>query len=608
MQFNVENDLRIGRIIEVSGTSIKVELDDNLLSLTRTYKGKVYAIGQMASIVKIHSGRTILFATVRLLRMKSEVDVENNVVKLGDDARILEADLLGQGKWNNREHRLEYSRGVELYPLPLQSVYLMTDDELNSLYKGAENNKDSDYNPAVPIGIYAGTNQECRADINKLFGNHCAILGSTGSGKSGTVAAILHSVLEHNEGKLHPRIIMIDPHGEYGKAFSNRSIVYKAYSEVGTSNFGVHIKLPYWLMTSDEFRTLVIGKTEFEATALNNIVYEALGYARMIQAGIINPVNENPEGETIPELCDGKTEKDRLNFDRDKPIPFKLEDFLHHIDKVQGRKPNNTSDLPASDSQRKRINDIKRKINILRSNPQLDFIMREYEESMITLSDVIAQLVGKYGGIEDDVNFKIIDISGLPNEVAGLLTALISRIIFQYKLRQSREQRENDPVLLVCEEAHRYVPEQGEAQYKEAQNAIRRIAKEGRKYGIGLMLISQRPSDVEKTVLSQCSSWIILRLTNTTDQSYVSSFIPDNLSGLTKILSSLTRREAIFVGEAASIPSRIKVRKLSETQLPDSADIDFVKGWSKPLLSSEDIKDVIDKWIPESMTKVIQKV
>ena len=190
----------------------------------------------------------------------------------------------------------------------------------------------------------------------------------------------------------------------------------------------------------------------------------------------------------------------------------------------------------------------------------------------------------------------VIDISGLPNEIAGILTALISRLVFQYKLWQSNEDRKKNPILLVYEEAHRYVPNSGKAQYKEAQIAVRRIAKEGRKYGIGLMLVSQRPADLEKTVLSQCASWIIMRLTNSTDQSYISSFLPDNLTGLTKTLPSLTRREAIFVGEASLIPSRIKIRELKEEELPDSSDIDFVSGWRNNLPSEDDIKKSIRKF------------
>ncbi len=232
----------------------------------------------------------------------------------------------------------------------------------------------------------------------------------------------------------------------------------------------------------------------------------------------------------------------------------------------------------------------------MRTNPQLNFLVNEYNEaSSLKISKTISQFIGIVEK-ENNKHIRVIDISGLPNEVAGLLTAIIARLLFQYKLWQNKEERKKDPLLLVCEEAHRYVPNYGEAQYKEAQSAIRRIAKEGRKYGIGLMLVSQRPSDVESTVLSQCNSWIILRLTNSNDQSHVSSFLPDSLSGLTRILSSLTRREAVFVGEAAALPSRIKIRKLEKEQLPDSDDIDFVEGWSNKLLDDKEIEKVTDKW------------
>ena len=602
-QFKAINDLRIGKIIEVNGTSIKVELDPNLTDLTHSHDGRVYSIGQMASIIKIHFGRKILFAYVRLLRMSSEIELETGQISKtfpSGDSRILEADLFGQGSWEENKNLLLFTRGVEIYPLPLQSVYLMTNEELDSLYRGAEKSADeTTTNPIIPIGTYVGSIQKCRANINKLFGHHCAVLGSTGSGKSGTVAAIIHSILEHKTNdnkKLHPRIIIIDPHGEYGKAFTNHSIVFKAYSEASKSESNFEeLALPYWLMTADELRSLLIGKTEFEATTENNIIYEALTYARMVHAGIVKEVSSNPVGGVIPDLCDGKTEDNRLNFDRDKPIPFKLSDLTHHIDKVQGRKLNEINELPPRDKDRLRIESILKKIRILRSNPQLNFLLKDFDETTSKISEIIAQLVGLEKD-KTDIDIRVVDISGLPNEVAGLLTAIIARLLFQYKLWQNRTEREKDPILLVCEEAHRYVPNFGEAQYKEAQSAIRRIAKEGRKYGIGLMLVSQRPSDVESTVLSQCNSWVILRLTNSNDQNHVSNFLPDSLAGLTRILSSLTRREAIFVGEAAALPSRIRIRELEQAQLPDSSDIDFVKGWGNELLNSDDIKKITDKW------------
>lgn len=601
--YRLVNELRIGKILEVNGTAIRVELDGDLNDLTRTIDGRVYPIGQMASVIKIHFGNKILFAYVRMLRMRSEINYENDQppISPSDDSRVLEADLFGQGTWNSTKKKLKFTRGIETYPLPLQAVYLTTNEELEHLYVSAETSLEAGAtSPLVSIGTYVGgTNAICRADIDKLFGHHCAVLGSTGAGKSGTVAAILHAVLEHetpDNKKLRPRIVLIDPHSEYANAFGNRAIVYKAYTEASaTGDDAKQLKLPYWLMSSDEFRSLVIGKTEHEATAQNNIVYDALNYARMVQGGIVISLGDNPNGAAIPELAEGHTEEERLAFDKDKPIPFKLSEFINHVDKVQGRKNDKQDLLPPSDSTRKRIEGILNKLRILRANPQLRFLLDEYSDASPSIQTALAQFVGSQAG-DGQQDIRIIDISGLPNEVAGPLTAVIARLLFQYKVWQTKDEREKDPVLFVCEEAHRYVPNHGEAQYKEAQEAIRRIAKEGRKYGLGLMLVSQRPSDVESTVLSQCNSWFVMRLSNASDQEHVARFLPDSLVGLTKILSSLTRRETIFVGEAAALPSRVRIKELSKEKLPASADISFANGWSLDPISEENLTTITARW------------
>lgn len=597
--FSENTNLRIGSIIEVNGTSIKVKLDDSLSDLNRTFEGRVYSIGQMASIIKIHFGRKTIFAFVRMLRMSSEVELLNGSrIHPSDDSRILEADLFGEGSWSETKKILSFSRGVETYPLPLQSVYLTTKDELEAIYLGAEKSAEKS-TALLAIGTYVGSNSAiCRANMDKLFGNHSAVLGSTGSGKSATVAAILHSVLDHKtdqENSLKPRIVLFDPHGEYAKAFSNKAIVYKAYSESSNSSDKTQmLKLPYWLMSSDELRSLIIGKTEHEATSQNNILYEAISYARMVQSGIVESFN-NPMGNEQPKPCSGKSEEDILVFDRDKPLPFRWSELVKHMTEVQGRKEGKTEQRTASDTERQKIEAILKKLRVLRSNPQLKFIMDDYSTDSPNLTDVLTQFVGEIEG-HNGQNLRLIDISGLPNEVSGPLTALISRLLFQYKLWQTPEERREDPILLVCEEAHRYVPNHGEAQYKDAQDSIRRIAKEGRKYGLGLMLVSQRPSDVESTVLSQCNTWIVLRLTNSNDQEHVSKFLPDNLSGLTRILSSLTRREAIFVGEAAALPARIKIRELEKDKLPDSADISFSEGWMKDLFTQNKLNEIAKRW------------
>jgi DNA helicase HerA-like ATPase len=310
----------------------------------------------------------------------------------------------------------------------------------------------------------------------------------------------------------------------------------------------------------------------------------------MVTAGIVQAVQSGALGDSAEVFAAGKSESDSAGFDRDRPIRFEFEEFINHIDWVQGRKAGKVDSLSQSD--RKSHDSILDKLTVLRTDPRLKFLMNSGPQEL-SLADVIDQ----FTGAPDDKTLKIIDISGLPNEVAGPLAALISRLLFNYKVWQSREEREKDPLLLVCEEAHRYVPNFGDAQYKEAQEAIRRIAKEGRKYGIGLMLVSQRPSDVESTVLSQCNSWIIMRLTNANDQEHVSRFLPDSLLGLTRIVSSLSRREAIFVGEAAVLPSRIKITELSEEKLPGSQDISFVAGWNTPPLSKTEIETVVSRWL-----------
>ncbi|MDP2363012.1 MAG: ATP-binding protein, partial [Ignavibacteria bacterium] len=291
----------------------------------------------------------------------------------------------------------------------------MTNEELDKLYESAENLHDKkDNNHIIPIGTYVGSNQKCRANINKLFGHHCAILGSTGSGKSGTVAALIHSILNHKlpeDKSLNPRIIIIDPHGEYGKAFKDSSIIYKAYSEASNTTSDINeLVLPYWLMTGDEFRSLIIGKTEHEATSQNNIVYDALSYARMVNNGIVKTLGSDPDGASPLEMCVGIDESRKYNFDRDKPLPFYLSDFISHIDKVQGRKPGKKEEL-AQTAGRDKIDGILKKIRVLQSNPQLNFLLNELNVDTPKIHEIIMQLIGE---VKDKANknLRIIDISG----------------------------------------------------------------------------------------------------------------------------------------------------------------------------------------------------
>jgi DNA helicase HerA-like ATPase len=212
------------------------------------------------------------------------------------------------------------------------------------------------------------------------------------------------------------------------------------------------------------------------------------------------------------------------------------------------------------------------------------------------ISDTLPSVLQQFFGDGDPI--RIVDLSGVPNEVAGAASSVIARMLFSVKLWQTVEERMASPVLLVCEEAHRYVPNKGEAQYEAAQEAIKRLAKEGRKYGIGLMLVSQRPSEVEATVLSQCNSWLVMRITNDSDRNQVQGILPDSLAGLTKVLSGLRRREAIFAGQAAILPSRILITDLVKAgkALPRSQDINFDDGWQNDPMTVEALASVGKRW------------
>lgn len=605
--FMPSDELRIGQVVEVSGVSIKVEISNTISELTRTYEGRVYPIGQIGSMVKIHYGRKIIFGIITMLRMRSEELIEvGQPVGSDSDQRLMEVQLLAEGDWTPSKRHLNFKRGIKTYPLPQQGVYLLTNEETGLVYRSAEGESPGEFSPLVPFAVYSSTEStKCRANINKMFGMHCAVLGSTGSGKSGTVAAIIHSILEHkiDDKEISPQIVIIDPHGEYGAAFEGRSICFRAYDISDGGDGQVVIKLPYWLMSKDEFTNLVIGKTEFSATSQHNVIQKALSHARMVAAGIIK---KSPDkfGDDLPNfdqqtLCDGHRDLEILEFDIDKPRPFSLDEFENHIKYVQGGRYSKSKheSNSASELSKLSIPSILDKLSVLRKDSRLAFMMGEWrdQEEQLELHEIINQFVGAKEA--HNQHARIIDISGLPNEVAGPLTGLIARILFQYKLFQNQAEKEKDPLLLVCEEAHRYVPDKGEAQYAVAQQAIRRIAKEGRKYGIGLMLVSQRPADVDSTVISQCGTWVVLRLTNSADQQHVARFLPDGLSGMVSALPVLSQQEAIFVGEGAALPSRIKIDDLPKGKLPRSNTIPFAQGWANESITLEEIKVITDRMI-----------
>ncbi|MEO1020164.1 MAG: ATP-binding protein, partial [Pseudomonadota bacterium] len=277
-----------------------------------------------------------------------------------------------------------FDRGVRNSPLPLQAVYLVKSSETRRLYSAIEKRSGEGLDRFISFGAYVGDESiACHADMDKLFGQHFAVLGSTGSGKSTAVSAILHAVLDHkaveNRPQASPRVIIIDPHGEYGQAFGDRAVVYRAYDETGTESAPERaVKLPYWLMSSDEFRRLVVGKGEFEATSQANVVYKALAHARMHHAGLViaaddparlTDVQQHPD---LPRVAPGVDSADIAKFDRDWPLAFDLDEFRKHIEVAQNKRLMSGVWKPLTDGDyQKNFSSILDKLSVLRLDSRI---------------------------------------------------------------------------------------------------------------------------------------------------------------------------------------------------------------------------------------------
>ena len=373
----IEN-LSIGTIIEVDGSHIIAELHPGLTELSRVYGGETYAIGQFGSILRIHFGRRMIYALVGRLRMKADYELElGSTSTATSDERVVEAELFGEGEWIRDRAgilQLRFERGVANYPLPQQTVYLTPKTDLQSIYGHT-------YRTVIELGEHVGSGgSPCLADLNELLGKHTAILGSTGAGKSGAVAAILHSILERGQQRRYenwnPLIVILDPHNEYGSAFSE-------HSRLSTDDGS--LELPYWLLNLQETINLIIGKTEFVATSQSNIIKSALLDARTEGA---RQLGLETESITV-----------------DSPVPYDLERLRQYINQ----------DKPRQASRQESHNSILQKLDVLQADGRLRFLMTAWNaDTSDPFPDVVAKLLGL--GAQP----RVVDLSGVPNEVAGV--------------------------------------------------------------------------------------------------------------------------------------------------------------------------------------------
>jgi hypothetical protein len=523
----------IGQIVEIGGSGAQIEMvSRRLVELASDPDPSIAMSGQVGSQIKIASGRRWLLANVRRLKV---TDAEAGVV-------AAEIDFLGEGDEDAQTGRLvNFKRGITSYPIPGSKAYPVAGEDLKQMFA-------ADERAHIEIGtVYPTKDVRAALYVDALLGKHFALLGSTGTGKSTAAALIMHRICDLSpEG----HIVMVDPHGEYSAAF-------KGHGEL----FNVdNLAMPYWLMNFEEHCEVFVTSQGAERQRDMDILAKCL-----LQARARNRAAEGLSKLTV-----------------DAPIPYALSDLTAAITHEMGLLNKATDTAPYMR--------LKGKIDELKSDPRYQFMF-----SGMLVADSMGAFIAKIFRLPARGKpISIIDVSGVPTDIVSVVVAVLSRLVFDYAIwSRSEAQR---PVLLICEEAHRYIPSDKTSSGQAVRKVLERIAKEGRKYGVSLGLITQRPSDLAEGVLSQCGTIIAMRLNNERDQHFVKSAMPEGARGFLDVIPALRNRECIVCGEGVSIPIRVSFDDLERDRRPASSDPLFSELWRQTGDEEAMVARVVKRW------------
>jgi hypothetical protein len=405
-------------------------------------------------------------------------------------------------------------------------------------------------------------------DGNKLFQRHAALFGSTGTGKSWAVATILERAKELPSSN----IILFDLHGEYKSLNYAKHLRIAGPDDLGNQDPSV-LFLPYWLLNAEEMQSMFVDRSEFSAHNQVMVFQEAVTGAKK-------------------EVLKKENKTEVLNsFTIDSPVPFSLDSVISRIDELNTEMVQGAKGL----RQGKFFGQFSRflvRINSKINDKRYGFLYQSPKElhQYNALYQIAEMLMGFTERGKEKNQIKVVDFSEVPAEILPVIVGLVARLVYQVQFWMESDKRQ--PIVFVCDEAHLYLPQKADANplEKRALENFEKIAKEGRKYGVGLLVVSQRPSDVSETILSQCNNFIALRLTNDRDQGVVKKLLPDSMEGFTELLPILDIGEALIVGDSVLLPTRVKLSP--PQQKPLSATVDFWDEWSKEDKRSDIIQAV----------------
>lgn len=553
LQF-AEADL-LGRVSSVDTSRVAVDVSNSVL-LTRIGIGNLVAI-------KGSTEREFLIAiTERVTRCLSDA-LPDELPADGDDLPLtavptdtVRGALIGTFRTVDGEKKNTFKRGADSFPQIDRECYVVEGANLQR-FMGILG---ADYPPneRLKLGVFvADRTAEAIASGDKFFQRHAAILGSTGSGKSYAVALILERAAQLK----YPNILVFDMHGEYAPladeikgGFATRLRIAGPGDLAAPADDALF--LPYWLLNRDEMLSMILDRSDQNAP---NQASRFTSHVRALKEATLKVEGKNEVAKT---------------FTVDSPIPYAIKDLLDILNTdntTKGVGKNGPVKGEWEDKLTRFISRMETKLEDRRYG--FMFTPPAAANTYDWLAAQIAKLLGSNGG----KGIKIIDFSEVPSDVLPVVTGTLARLLYDVQFWMAAEKR--TPVTLLCDEAHLYLPvrDDADAVQRQALGAFERIAKEGRKYGFSLLVVSQRPSDVSRTILSQCNNFLSLRLTNDLDQGVIKRLMPDSLAGLTSVLPLLDTGEALMLGDAVLLPSRIKLDMPKVA--PDSATRDFWKDW-----------------------------
>ncbi|MGQ0673041.1 MAG: helicase HerA domain-containing protein [Hyphomicrobium sp.] len=533
-------DSSIGRIVSVTGSKAIVLLDG-------PQKGRASVVSdrpEMGTLLAIDTANTVVLAIVSALSVPVPAQREGE-----SEIWIAELGLVGE-LWRATDGRkAAFNRGTTIYPALGDRVRVSSKAELQLAFCGEPEK-------SVRVGsIRQDSTIPAMIRVDDLLGKHFAILGTTGTGKSCTTALVLRSILEK-----HPaaHIVLLDPHNEYATAFGD-------WAEVISPR---NMQLPLWLLNFEEAIEVLVGDPNRKAEI--EVLQELIPLAK----------SRYSSGRAAESQKLRKGVLDANRFTVDTPVPYRISDLTSLIDERMGKLENKKDLAP--------YRNLKSRIDTISQDGRYAFMF-----GSLTVFDGMAQVLGRIFRVP--VNNKpitILELTGLPTEIVNVVVSVLCRMTFDFALWSDGQV----PVTLVCEEAHRYVPLNASLGFEPCKRAIAKIAKEGRKYGASLCIVTQRPAEIDPTILSQCNTVFALRMSNDRDQAIVTSAISDTGSGLLEFLGALGQREAIAFGDGVALPVRIKFDELPKNCLPRSSTARFSEKWLKSVEDEGFLDSVVERW------------